>query len=237
MTQIVSRIKQTGEVGFSIDGYEVVEADIIIYISIWNHYMSANCSLEQAEYEIGGGRNTITVSGNQVESITDIPVSSKKRIYKLYWDAGGDLTAEEIFTDIDICLVFNDQPSSAGASSVEQLMRISTIDFTPTTDIIPYKPFPNDEEFVVKFKNLVSQSSVKLHFKIEVDTVNTFDSGDYSFVDTSVSQVNWTFDGGAFPGAGVDPVTDITQAEEITYTGFSGLADDTWFIRITRSFH
>lgn len=235
MTVIVSKVKQIGEVAFTIDGHEQNKGDVKLYLSIWNHYVSDNCSIDTAQYNIGAGWVNMTLSANQVESVSSIPITSRKRKYVYYWDAAADLDATQEYTNVQVRFEFNDEPSAAGETSAAVSYTIDSIDFRPTTDIIPYKPFPNDEDFIVKFKNLLSYSSVSLHFKIEVDTVNTFDSVDYSSADTSVSTTGWTFDGGAFPGGGASPVTDLANAEEITYDGFGGLSEDTWFIRITRS--
>ncbi len=238
MSVITEFEKTQADLNFEIDSVEQDGVDIKINCFVWTHYLGNNCSLDDYEYNIGAGWVAMTLSGDQVESDLDnIPINSRKKKVVIVWAGGEDLTADQIYATVSVRLTFNDEPSQAGSESQEETYVIGEVDFTPTEEIIPYRPYPDDQDFPVKFKNLQSYSNVKLHYKIEVDSVNTFDSGDYLSYDTAVSQTNWTFDGGAFPSAGVNPVVDITTAEEIVFSNaaLTALAIGDWFIRITRS--
>jgi hypothetical protein len=72
-----------------------------------------------------------------------------------------------------------------------------------------------------------------MHFQMELDTANTFDTGNLRSLDTSVAQANWEFwDGGAWqavPGTGVLAVYGGNAAH---YTVTANLAATTWYRRV-----
>ena len=79
----------------------------------------------------------------------------------------------------------------------------------------------------------IPDSASAQHFWLELDTVNTFDSGDLRTYRTDVSQTDWdywnTSAWTAFPAGGV-AITYI--GEEVRLTVTSALSVDTWYRRV-----
>jgi hypothetical protein len=72
-----------------------------------------------------------------------------------------------------------------------------------------------------------------MHFYLQLDTANTFDTGSLRTHDSSVSQTNWEYwDGGAWVAIPVGGVDDAYGGNAAHYTVTSDLAAVTWYRRI-----
>lgn len=76
-------------------------------------------------------------------------------------------------------------------------------------------------------------SGLAQHFQMQLDTVNTFNSGDLRTVDSSVSQTGWTYWNGstwtALPSTGLP---SGSSGAEIRYTVSPSLSSATWYRRV-----
>jgi hypothetical protein len=76
-------------------------------------------------------------------------------------------------------------------------------------------------------------SAVAQHFYMELDTANTFDTGNLRTYDSSVTQTNWAYWDGdsweAMPAAGL---ASTYAGNEVRYTVTSALASATWYRRV-----
>ena len=76
-------------------------------------------------------------------------------------------------------------------------------------------------------------TTADMHFMIELDTANTFDTGDLRQYATNRDQTGWEyFDGAdwvAFPAAGVDTAY---AGNDCRFTVSVPLAVDTWYRRV-----
>jgi len=79
----------------------------------------------------------------------------------------------------------------------------------------------------------IPYSAANIHFEIELDTVNTFSSGDYRLYQTYVDQANWEYwDGGGwqpFPSGGV---SNTYAGNDCRLTVTSDLSETTWYRRV-----
>jgi hypothetical protein len=76
------------------------------------------------------------------------------------------------------------------------------------------------------------------HFQLELDTVNTFDSGNYAAFSTYVSQTGWEYEAGGTVWTPV-PSTGVPSTEagnDVRYTVQSPLAAGTWYRRVRAGF-
>jgi hypothetical protein len=76
-------------------------------------------------------------------------------------------------------------------------------------------------------------SAVAQHFQLQLDTANTFDTGNLRTYDSSVTQTNWAYWDGdsweALPGTGLP---SGMSGNEVRYTVTSALSSATWYRRV-----
>jgi hypothetical protein len=83
----------------------------------------------------------------------------------------------------------------------------------------------------LKFNSPVSAS--KQHFYMQLDTANTFDTGNLRTYDSSSSQTNWTYwDGASWTALPSDGLPIAKSGNEIDYTVTSALSSATWYRRV-----
>jgi hypothetical protein len=83
----------------------------------------------------------------------------------------------------------------------------------------------------LKFNSPTSAS--KQHFYMQLDTANTFDTGNLRTYDSSVSQTNWTYwDGASWTALPSDGLPIAKAGNEVDYTVTSALSAGTWYRRV-----
>ena len=76
-------------------------------------------------------------------------------------------------------------------------------------------------------------SAVKQHFYLQLDTANTFATGNLRTLDSSTSQTNWAYwDGAAWTALPSDGLPIAKSGNEIRYTVTSALSSATWYRRV-----
>lgn len=76
-------------------------------------------------------------------------------------------------------------------------------------------------------------SAVAQHFQLQLDTANTFDSGNLRTYDSSTSQANWTYwDGSAWQAMPSGGLLIAYAGNEVDYTVTSALSGSTWYRRV-----
>ena len=76
-------------------------------------------------------------------------------------------------------------------------------------------------------------SAVKQHFYMQLDTVNTFNSGNLRTYDSSTSQTNWTYyNGASWVAIPSDGLPIAYSGNEVDYTVTSALSGATWYRRV-----
>jgi hypothetical protein len=76
-------------------------------------------------------------------------------------------------------------------------------------------------------------SAAKQHFYMQLDTVNTFNSGNLRTLDSSTDQTNWTYwDGVAWQALPSDGLPIAKSGNEVCYTVTSALSSATWYRRV-----
>jgi len=83
----------------------------------------------------------------------------------------------------------------------------------------------------LKFTSPVS--AVKQHFYMELDTVDTFNSGDLRTYRSDQDQTNWTYwDGASWTAMPSDGLPIAKSGNEVDYTVTSALSATTWYRRV-----
>lgn len=76
-------------------------------------------------------------------------------------------------------------------------------------------------------------SAVKQHFQLQLDTANTFDTGNLRTLDSSTSQTNWTYwNGSTWVAIPSDGLPIAYAGNEVDYTVTSALSGATWYRRV-----
>jgi hypothetical protein len=76
-------------------------------------------------------------------------------------------------------------------------------------------------------------SVVLQHFYMQLDTADTFGTGNLRTYDSSTSQTNWTYwDGGAWADLPSDGLPIAKSGNEVCYTVTSALSATTWYRRV-----
>jgi len=102
---------------------------------------------------------------------------------------------------------------------------------------IPRWSSPSDEETITdstpELEFYIPSGSLKIHFEIQLDTVNTFDSGNLREIKSWTDNTNWEYYDGAdwqpFPESGVDP---SYSGNKCRYTIQSSLSEGTWYRKV-----
>jgi hypothetical protein len=76
-------------------------------------------------------------------------------------------------------------------------------------------------------------SAVKQHFQLQLDTANTFSTGNLRTLDSSTSQTNWTYwNGSSWVAMPSDGLPIAYAGNEVDYTVTSALSGATWYRRV-----
>jgi len=79
----------------------------------------------------------------------------------------------------------------------------------------------------------IPYSYTNAHFEIELDTVNTFSSGDYRLYQTYVDQTNWEYwDGDSWEPFPVGGISNTYAGNNCRLTITSPLSETTWYRRV-----
>jgi len=229
----VSIVKKTpSEVYCEIESLvaNVVTGIVTINILIRNPYC-ANGSLGVLQFIKEGDElhSECTLAEDQDIDVDSIELTGRNQRIALYWDAAIDVGIAEAFEGVSVRVAFYDEESQAGEMSD---YTTDTIDLNFTIGNVDNvtKPKVNDPYLDFEFFNPPTIRPSLVHFLLEVATDTLFADIVATF-DSSASQTEWSFDGGAFPSIGI-PGTDewkITCEDE----SLPLLEDGDYYYRIT----
>lgn len=239
-------IKRTSEITGVIPKVLILDDRVHIYCELANHYVEIGSFYTDDPYELyyfewskNGGDDWYTgkLHATQPEpDLENIPFKNVKRNVIIAWDSIYDVHCLYGYTDMMIRLKFSDAPDLGGTLSAWFEYTISELYQAPNGNVIPVRPYSGDNDLSFKFKTIVSVKDCVCHFKIEVDTSPTFDSGNQVVKDSSTSQTGWTYDGGAFPSQGCPSAQTESAAKwvEFTHADLDALSNEVlYYWRIT----
>lgn len=175
----------------------------------------------------------ITLALSQIENPNSIPSRSTSRIATIYWDAAADLRIMQAFPAVTLAFSFWDRPNQAGTKTAIQEFTVP-VDFTLSAlgrAVKMVRPVVHDPYFKFDFISPRLIRSGRLHFILEVDSDESFSTGNYLKYDSSADQANWTCDGVPLTGDGVDGTT--THRVGLIVSEIENLSLGDWFYRIT----
>lgn len=231
----MANVKKTpSEIYHAIASVEQVTAIgiIKIKINIRNPFLQVG-SLGVLQYKKDGDPtySNCTLADDQDIDTDNIPLTGFDQQITLYWDAADDVGVAAAFDDVLIRVTFYDRASQVGMETGYQVTT-TDIDFTIGAIVKITKPKINDPYLNIEFYNPMTIRSSLVHFLFEIATDEDFSNVVISF-DSSESQAEWGYDGGAFPEAGIPGATEhkITLEDET----LPALDDGDYYYRITPS--
>jgi hypothetical protein len=210
------RMLSTGEtLLLSSDTAEIVQSTIAVPSTGWHHIVAtksgATCRLYIDSANVTG---TVT-NATCIDSAFDLVI-------------GGDHGGNQDYFDGTIGQV-------AVYATALSSTRVS-VHYAAASVIVPVWTTPADSVAMGTTPQLQftsPASSLPQHFQLQLDTVNTFNSGSLRTVDSTVSQSGWTYYNGssfvALPSSGLPAAS---SGAEIRYTVSPALAAGTWYRRV-----
>lgn len=122
--------------------------------------------------------------------------------------------------------IFNSVLSAARVSAHYSAGTVTTPTWTTPADTVSMSTTPE-----LKFNS--PTSAAKQHFYLQLDTANTFDTGNLRSLDSSADQSNWAYwDGATWTALPSDGLPIAKAGNEIRYTVTSALSGATWYRRV-----
>lgn len=189
--------------------------------------------LYSLEFSVDGGttRYPATVLPDKGVGASAFDLNAKTKQISVWWFAGYDLRIMREFTGVKLYAKFCEDLT--GDISEERNATID-VDLRPTGHFSLITPRTNDRYFNLKFVSKQTVLSGAMHFLIEIDTVDTFDSPDLRTFSTREAPLEWLCDGGAFPEEGV--LTTASHIIEYNSGVLGNLSVDDYHYRITADF-
>jgi hypothetical protein len=189
--------------------------------------------LYSLEFSVDGGttRFPAAVLSSKGVGANAFDLSAKTKQISLWWFAGYDLRIMRQFTGVKLYAKFCEDIT--GDQTEEREVTVD-VDLRPTGHFSVINPRANDRYFNLKFVSKETVIQGVLHFTVEIDKVNTFDSQDLRVLSTREAPLEWLCDGGAFPDEGV-PSTG-NHIIEFNTALLGALIEDEYYYRITADF-
>ena len=170
-------------------------------------------------WKINGTAQTSTTSADAAVDITS-----------LYFGVTSSATATFWYDDIAVSYTAGDYPIPAGTVSGTSTETWTDDPISPTwttpADTVSMSTTPE-----LKFNS--PASAVAQHFYLQLDTANTFATGNLRTLDSSTSQTDWAYwDGAAWTAMPSDGLPIAKSGNEIRYTVTSALSSATWYRRV-----
>jgi len=218
------------EIQFNYESFTQNYSDgtIDIVIKAKNPFFNA-CSVGEFKFKSQSTDEWLpcTAYGTQEEDLTEMPLTGAYRLITIRWDAGTDLRIMQAWTNVEMSLTLYDRPDSAGAETHAELFTVSSVDFTINDISSVVHPTSNDPFMEFEFYHPTTIRDGVVHFRIDVDTVETFDSANLESFDTDDSTTDWQEDDSAFPEIGTDGTSQ--SKIELSNSTLTNLPDDTTF--------
>jgi len=227
--------KGVSEVQWEFDSYRVdlEQGFISLLFQMSNSYME-KASLGAAKWQspATGEYLPLTLASQQVEDLSALPLTARRRLVEVVWDAAEDLRIMQAFPAVTLAFSFWDRPNQGGRETPVQEFQVP-VDFTLSAlgrGVKMVRPLDHDPYFDFEFLTPLLIRPGRLHFKLELDQAESFDSPAYIAADSDLDQTYWTADGGSFPADGVDG----TAVHRVKYAGpeLDQLAAGDWYYRL-----
>ncbi len=198
-------IKTKSEILWSFDSASVIYSEGVVELHfLMKNPVGMSASLAVFQFQKDSTWYDATLMGAQYEDVTDFPLTAKWREVIIRWDGASDLRLVQSWLSVPFRVAFNDRALGAGMETEVREHIMTEVDFTIQGEANVISPRSNDPYLNFNFITPLAVRPSRLHFLLEVDTVDTFDSGDYLVFNSRDDQTGWGFSGGAFPSEGVD---------------------------------
>jgi hypothetical protein len=151
------------------------------------------------------------------------------------YEAGAALlnshTAEARRAQLGLFVDINPSPNADGWGFFDATINwaapaVTTPAWTTPADTVSMSTTPD-----LKFTS--PASAAKQHFQLQLDTANTFNTGNLRTYDSSVTQTNWTYyNGSSWVAIPPDGLPIAYAGNEVDYTVTSALSSATWYRRV-----
>lgn len=189
--------------------------------------------LYSLEFSVDGGitRFPATVLPNKGVGAAAFDLNAKIKQISVWWFAGYDLRIMRQFTGVKLYAKFCEDLTG---DQTEERSTTIDVDLRPTGHFTVISPRSNDRYFNLKFVSKQTVIPGVLHFSVEIDKVDTFNSPDLHVLSTRDAPLEWLCDGGAFPEEGV-PSTG-NHIIEFNTALLGGFSEGDYHYRITADF-
>lgn len=192
--------------------------------------------LNSLEYSLDNGatRMSATVlpaSDDHGVGADAFDLNAKTKQISVWWFAGYDLRIMRTFNDVKLYAQFKEVDT--GDETEEREISL-TVDLRPSGHFSVITPRSNDRYFDLKFLAKETITPGSLHFTVEIDTVDTFDSEDLQVLSTRLNPLEWLCDGAAFPDEGV--TSDQDHIIQYNAALLGDLTEGEYHFRITADF-
>lgn len=197
------------------------------------YYMQASLGVAKWISPATGEYLPITWAASQIEDPDSIKLLGAIRTVTLLWDAAADLRIMQAWPSITLALSFWDRPGQTGIQTAVQEFSVP-VDFTLSAlerYIGLIRPVSHDPYFQFDFVTPLTIRAARLHFRLEIDRVESFDSLDCQVYDTALDRTGWTADGEVFPESGLDAL--IKHRVALSHPSLESVGLGNWVYRIS----
>ncbi len=190
-------VKTQSEILWSFDSHEVIYKEGIVELSfIMKNPRGYKASLTTFQFYNEYAAEWVPASLDAVQyvSLGGFPLTGKFERVIIRWDCASDLRIMKVFQNVRFAVAFNDREELIGTETELREYTIPEIDFTIQDEPRIIKPHSNDPYLIFEFVNPKSIRDALLHFKLEVDTVDTFDSQELIMFNSYDDQTGWKYD-------------------------------------------
>lgn len=202
--------KTSSELWASFAGAErrYTAGTIVVHFALTNpYYRQASLHSLKFRNEAGEWLNARLADTQEEPDLGAIPLSGKKRLVPVVWSAADDFRIMQAFPGVELSAIFADRPLGAGALT-EEIRFTVDVDFTVPEIQKVIQPRGNDPYLQFEFLSPRAVRPCWMHFRLSVDTAESFDSPALLEFDSSLDTAGWQADGGVFPEQGVDGQTE-----------------------------
>jgi hypothetical protein len=200
------------------NGVSAAHSSVTVADTNWHHYVvtkGASGTGDDWKIYIDGSDVSVADTSNVPDSTTDAYTFG----HDAYSGAGSNGALDEV-------AIYKGTTLSSTRVLAHYNAGIGLPVWTTPADTVSMSTTPD-----LKFNSPASAS--KQHFYMQLDTANTFDTGNLREYDSSSSQTNWTYwDGASWTALPSDGLPIAKAGNEVDYTVTSALSAATWYRRV-----
>ncbi len=189
-------VKTQSEILWSFDNHEIIYKEGVVELSfIMKNPRGYKASLASFQFYNDYASEWVPASLDAVQyvSLGGFPLSGKFEKVIIRWDCASDLRIMKAFQNVRFAVAFNDREELVGTETELREYTIPEVDFTIQDEPRVIRPHSNDPYLIFEFLNPKSIRDALLHFKLEVDTVDTFDSQNLVSFSSFDDQTGWQY--------------------------------------------